>query len=119
MGNSADPRWLSTILDEMESPYEEMRQEAVRAAGNIGDDQAVSWLAELAYDEDKDVAQAAIEALGEIGGDEAQVILLAMSEDTELVNLEPVILQALEEASWSTMDLQFGLLYGDLLDEEE
>jgi HEAT repeat protein len=119
MGNSADPRWLSTILDEMESPYEEMRQEAVRAAGNIGDDQAVSRLAELAYDEDKDVAQAAIEALGEIGGDEAQVILLAMSEDTELVNLEPVILQALEEASWSTMDLQFGLLYGDLLDEEE
>jgi HEAT repeat protein len=119
MGNSADLRWLPIILDEMENPYEEIRKEAVRAAGNIGDIKAVPRLAELAYDEDDDVAQAAIEALGEIGGDEVQEILLAMSEDSELENLESVILQALEEASWSTMDLQFGLMYGDFFDEEE
>jgi hypothetical protein len=119
MGNSADPRWLPVILDEMESPYEEMRQEAARAAGNIGDVQAVPRLAELAYDENEEVAQAAIEALGEIGGDQAQEILLAMSEDLDLDDLELIISHALEEASWSTMDLQFGLLFDDLLEEEE
>jgi HEAT repeat protein len=119
MGNSADSKWLPIILDEMESPYEDMRQEAVRAAGNIGDIEAVPRLAELAYDDDEDVAQAAIQALGEIGGDHAYEILLAMSEDIELDNLEPVIFQALEEASWSSLDMQFGLLYEDLLDEEE
>ena len=45
--------------------------------------------------------------------------ITVLSEDIELVDLELVISQALEEASWSTMDLQFGLLYGDFLDEEE
>jgi len=119
MGNSADPRWMPIILDEMENPYEEMRQEAVRAAGNIGDSQAVSRLAELAYDDNEDVAQAAIEALGEIGGDQVQEILLEMSEDLELENLEAVILQALEDASWSALDLQFGLMDDDFLEEEE
>ena len=119
MGNSGDPRWLPIVFDEMESPYDEMRQEAVRAAGNIGDSQAVPRLAELAYDDDEGVAQAAIEALGEIGGGQVQEILMEMSEDLDLEDLEPVIIDALEEASWSTMDLQFGLVYTDLLEEEE
>ena len=118
MGNSADSKWLPIVLDEMESPYEEMRQEAARAAGNIGDIEAVSMLAELAYDESEEVAQAVIEALGEIGGDQVQEILTAMSEDIELDNLESLIFLALEEASWNTKDLQFGM-FGDFLDEEE
>ena len=71
------------------------------------------------YDDGEEVAQAAIEALGEIGGASVQDILLEMSEDQELENLEPVITEALEESSWSTLDLQFGLFYDELLDEEE
>lgn len=119
MGSSADARWLPIVLDEMESPYEDMRQEAVRAAGSIGDSQVIPRLAELAYDDSEEVAQAAIEALGEIGGANVQDILLEMSEDLELENLEPVITEALEESSWSTLDLQFGLFSDELLDEEE
>lgn len=119
MGNSADPRWLPIITDEMESPYEEVRQEAVRAAGNIGDSQSIPRLAELAYDDDEDVAQAAIEALGEIGGDQVQDILLEMSEDPDLENLDTVIMEALEDASWNTLDLQFGLFGDEFLDDEE
>lgn len=119
MGNSADSRWLPIILDEMESPYEDMRLEAVRAAGSIGDSQAIPRLAELAYDDDDNVAQVAIEALGEIGGDSARDILLEMSEDADLENLESAIVEALEESSWNTLDLRFGLFNDDLLDEEE
>ena len=119
MGNSADARWLPVILDEMESPYEEMRLEAARAAGNIGDSRALSRLAELAYDEDKEVAEAAIGAMGEIGGDEAHQILLEMSEDSDLEDLSEVVAEALEESSWNTLDLQFGLFYEDVVDEEE
>ena len=119
MGNSADSRWLPIILDEMESPYDEMRQEAVRAAGSIGDSQVIPHLAELAYDDSEDVAQAAIMALAEIGGDQVDEILLQMSEDPELEEQDQVIMEALEESSWSTLDLQFGLLLDEFLDEEE
>jgi HEAT repeat protein len=119
MGNSADVRWLPIILDEMESPYEDMRQEAARAAGNIGDSQALPRLAELAYDDDSEVAQAAIEALGEIGGDEAHQLLLEMSEDIELEAFGEIIDEAFEESSWNALDLQFGLFYDDVVDEEE
>lgn len=119
MGNSADPRWLPVVLDEMESPYDEMRQEAARAAGNIGDSEAVPQLAELAYDENEDVAQAAIEALGEIGGDQVHEILLDMFDDPDLENMEFVIEQAIEDASWSTMNFNFGFLSDDVMEEEE
>jgi HEAT repeat protein len=119
MGNSADPRWLAIVLDETESPFEEIRLEAVRAAGNIGDERAVPRLAELAYDDSEAVALAAIEALGEIGGDRVHEILAEMLEDEELEDLEQVIEEALEEASWSALDLQFGLFGDDYFDEEE
>lgn len=119
MGNSADPRWLSILLDEMESPYENMRIEAARAAGNIGHSEAISRLAELAYDEDLEVAMAAVAALGEIGGEEAHDVLLEMSEDMELEHIEEAVAEALEEASWSAIDLQFGLFVNDDFDEEE
>ncbi len=119
MGNSADPRWLPTVLDETESPYEEIRLEAVRAAGNIGDTRAVPRLAELAYDDGEAVALAAIEALGEIGGDQANEILVAMSEDLDLEELHPFILEVLEESPWNALDLHFGLFTDDFLDEEE
>ena len=75
MGNTADRRWTVTVLGEMESPYEEMRAEAARAAGSIGNSDFVPLLAELAYDEDLAVRVAAITSLGQIGGDEVQRIL--------------------------------------------
>ena len=84
MGNSADLRWLHTVMAEMESPLTEMRVEAARAAGELGSSDALAPLAEMAYDPEADVRVAAITALGAIGGDRARDILQQMLDDEEL-----------------------------------
>jgi HEAT repeats len=119
MGNSADERWLRIVLDEMENPIEEIRLEAVRAAGNIGHADAIPRLAELAYDENLEIARAAIFALGETGGDTAEAVLIAMIEDAELESLAEEIEEALEESAWSLLDLQPDFFADGFLDEEE
>ena len=97
MGATADRRWSATVMSELESPYEEMRAEAARAAGAIGNSDFVERLAELAYDEDVAVRLAAITSLGQIGGDEVQRILTEMLEDPE-IEADDEILQTVEEA---------------------
>lgn len=97
MGATADRRWSATVMSEMESPYEEMRAEAARAAGAIGNSDFIERLAELAYDEDVAVRLAAIGSLGQIGGDEVQRILAEMSDDPE-IEADDEVLQAVEEA---------------------
>jgi len=69
MGRAADPRWLGTLYDEMESDDPERRFEAAGAAGQIGDEDAIPALGALIEDEDTEVQQAAVQAIGEIGGD--------------------------------------------------
>ncbi|MEZ4594239.1 MAG: HEAT repeat domain-containing protein [Chloroflexota bacterium] len=123
MGNSADRRWTVTVMGEMESPYEEMRAEAARAAGTIGNSDFVSKLAELAYDEDLAVQTAAITALGQIGGDEVQRILDEMLEDPEIAEddeLLEVVEAAMEEAAMMAGDFEFAdFLFGDDDDDED
>lgn len=97
MGNSADPRWLSILLDEMESPYSEMRIEAARASGTVGHSDAVPALAELAYDDDEEVAATAIEALGLIGGDQALEVLEGLLEDPQMEHLYEVVEMAMDD----------------------
>lgn len=121
MGNSADRRWSVTVLGEMESPYEEMRAEAARAAGSIGNSDFVPQLAELAYDEDLAVQTAAITALGQIGGDEVQRILADMLDDPEVEedeDLLEIVEAALEEAAMMAGDFDFGDLLFDDADDE-
>ncbi|WP_420631870.1 HEAT repeat domain-containing protein [Candidatus Leptofilum sp.] len=120
MGNSADRRWTVTILGEMESPYEEMRAEAARAAGAIGNSDFVPQLAALAYDEDLAVQTAAVTALGQIGGDEVQRILADMLDDSEVEENEElleVVEAAMEEAAMMAGDFDFAdFPYGDPID---
>ncbi len=97
MGATADRRWSATVLSELDSPYEEMRAEAARSAGTIGNSDFVERLAELAYDEDVAVRLAAIGSLGQIGGDEVQRILGEMMDDPE-IEKDDEVLQAVEEA---------------------
>jgi HEAT repeat protein len=100
MGQSADPRWLSIIQDEMQSPYEEMRIEAVRAAGSIGKSELIADVADLITDDDLEVGLAAIAAIGEIGTELGQKILLDMADDPYMEELHPAIGEALEQLSW-------------------
>ena len=116
MGNTADRRWTVTVMGEMESPFEEMRVEASRAAGLIGSSDFVPELAELAYDEDLAVRVAAVVSLGQIGGDESQRILANMLDDEEVEEVDElleVVEEALEEAAmmagdFSAMDFPIG-----------
>ncbi|VAW43603.1 hypothetical protein MNBD_CHLOROFLEXI01-3992 [hydrothermal vent metagenome] len=110
MGSSADRRWSGTILDEMESPYEEMQAEAARAAGTIGSSDFVPLLAELAYDADLTIRIAAIVSLGQIGGDEVQHLLGNMLDDSEVQEQDQVletVEDALEESTSLAGDINF------------
>ncbi len=95
MGNSADERWLHTIIAEMESPFYTMRAEAARAAGEIGDSTAISPLADLVYDGEQDVQIAAIEALGKLNSERAKDVLTLALEDPEMADFSDVLKQAL------------------------
>lgn len=105
MGINGAHRWLPIVLDELESPYEDMRLAAVEAAGKIGDVQALSQLVRLIEEEDQDraIREAAIEALAAIGGEEAEQILLEMVEDPDLEDLWEMMAEALEEMDWSNV----------------
>jgi HEAT repeat protein len=125
MGNSADRRWAATVLDEMDSPYEDMRAEAARAAGIIGSSDFVPQLAGLAYDEDLAVQVAAITSLGKIGGDEVQQILANMMDDPDIEEDEEVlevVEAAMEETAMMAGDfsfVDFPIGPEDDLDEDE
>lgn len=66
MGRTMDRRWLNILLSELDAPDAEMRYEAARACGEIGDAVAVPGLTRCAEDRDAEVRQAAIAALGQI-----------------------------------------------------
>jgi HEAT repeat protein len=118
MGTSADPRWAAILLDEMESPVEEMRAEAARAAGLIGLSEAIPQLAELVYDDDLDVAAVAITSIGQIGGSEAESILQDLLSDLHAEHLHEVAEEALEEASWIDGELPMFPWSEDEMDDD-
>lgn len=118
MGNSADPRWLHTLLNEMENPHAEIRAEAARAAGSIGKSDAISELIELTEDEELDVQVAAIQALGQIGGELPQRILSEILEDESREDVHEIAETAMEEMVWISGDLNFmDLDFDDLSNE--
>ena len=97
MGRTLDPRWSSTILAELRSDDAELRYEAARSAGELGDEAAVTDLADLVEDEDAEVRVAAIAALGHIGGRSAVRVLRALADRADGAETEAVA-AALEEA---------------------
>lgn len=122
MGNTADTRWLPTILAELSNPSPEVRAEAAQAAGAMGSSDAIPPLAELVYDEEEDVRAAAIIGLGQIGGDQAQNLLSELLEDDEFEELHELIQEALESLLLLGGELElFDYLEGrdDAFDEDE
>lgn len=97
MGNSADDKWLPTILAELENPELEMQIEAIRAAGMMGRSDAVELLADLVDHEESDVRAAVIVALGKIGGDHPQAILAKLMDDPDYEDMHELIEETIEE----------------------
>lgn len=106
MGRSLDPRWLDTIVKEMENLSAAMRYEATKASGELADRRAVPRLIERLGDDDREVQLAAIGSLGQIGGASSMNVLkrLAVSKDDVVREAAE---EALEEASFLTDPLGF------------
>ncbi len=99
MGQTLDAIWWDILREELTNPDAELRYEAARACGVIGDDCAVLSLVEVASDdEDAEVRHAAITALGLIGGRSSLRALQRLLADAGEADAE-LIEAALEEAN--------------------
>ncbi|MBI2941449.1 MAG: HEAT repeat domain-containing protein, partial [Chloroflexi bacterium] len=85
MGRNCDRRWLDIIGSELASGGPELRYEAARASGELGEPVLVRPLARLLVDRDPEVRVAAVGALGEIGGRQARQALKYCLESDDLV----------------------------------
>jgi HEAT repeat protein len=86
MGKSCNPSWLPILLKELASADAEIRYEAAGACGELGEEEAASYLTELVNDPDIDVRLVAIQALGKIGGPEAKGCLeKCLSSSNEVI----------------------------------
>ncbi len=90
MGRTSSAAWLPELIEFMQSEDAELRFESARAAGLLGEVDAVPDLAELVWDPDAEVRAAAIDALGSIGGPAAIRVLRQVEQDDEFEELENV-----------------------------
>ncbi len=97
MGRTCDDRWEAIIIDELDSTDDEMRFEAVRAAGELQLGAAVPKLGRIVTEADAEIQDMAIWSLGEIGGREALRILRAVQELAE-ENEDEDLISAIEDA---------------------
>ncbi len=99
IGRGNQRSWLPVVLESIDDEDPEIRFEAVRAAGELGDVEALPKLSEIALnEEDVDVRQSAITAIGEIGGQGATRILTRLLDRAPESDHE-LIMDAMLEAS--------------------
>jgi HEAT repeat protein len=101
MGRSYDERWEENILKELKSDDDDMRREAVRAAGELQIAEAVPAIIRF-INEVEDEREVAIWSLGEIGGKEAMRVLenlLEAAEEEDDEDLIELIDEAMSNAS--------------------
>jgi HEAT repeat protein len=93
MGRSCDDRWKKQVLSKLQTPYEDIRSEAVHAAGELELASARPVLLDLLADEeDLEMRRELIWALSKIGGegvrDRLEQILDAEEDDDEAEFIE-------------------------------
>jgi hypothetical protein len=117
MGRSADSRWLSQVIAELDNPSDEIRFEAVRACGELEAKQAVDKLAGFIDEEtDQEIIEMAIWALGRIGGPTAREVLEACL-DSENEALSLAAEDALDELNLFDTELMLYDFEADDFDE--
>ena len=84
MGRSSDDRWKKQVLSQLRSPNEDIRSEAIHAAGELELESARSVLLDLLADEeDLEVRREEIWALSRIGGEGVRAKLEELFEIEE------------------------------------
>lgn len=109
MGRSADEQWHPFVLDKLDHSNNQIRIEAVRAAGELEIPQAVPQLLALLADYDEDIRMAAVWALSEIGADEAQDAFENLLEQTEDQAEIDLIEEALQNLAFNQELADFNL----------
>lgn len=102
------------VINALHSPDEEVREEAARALGELGDPRAVEPLIGLLADENRYVRREAAKSLGKIGDERAIVPLINALKDEDRYGREgaaeglgdmgekafPHLVSAMEDADW-------------------
>jgi HEAT repeat protein len=119
MGRSSDNRWEKNVLSKLHHPNEDIRTEAIRAAGELSMASArLPLLDLLADEEDLEMRREIIWALSKIGGEGVrstlEELLEAESDEEEADFLE----EALENLLFTEDLNQFDMLDYELDDEE-
>ncbi len=111
MGRNCQPRWLPTLLKELENAEPMLRYEAAAACGELATEAeaAVPQLMALVHDRDVEVRMAALMALGKIGGDRAKQALRNYLQDSD-ERVRELAALALEELASEESPLNFDLL---------
>jgi HEAT repeat protein len=120
MGRSADTRWQREVLGMLDNPNNQIREEAVRAAGELGLQDARSELMHLLKEEDnEEVLMAAVWSLSQIGGSRVRDALEQMLEEIEDDDQADFIEEALDNLSFTEEVNSFGLFDMQLINDEE
>jgi len=106
MGKTCDKRWASAVLRELSSDDPAIRFEALRAAGELGLEEAVPLIGKLVVDADRQTLEMAIWSLGEIGSGESRRVLEELFKYAEEIEDDSLIEQIEDAlASASLFDL--------------
>ncbi len=105
MGRSYNSRWFATLMGEIEAEESDIRFEAARALGELGQAEAVPELIVRLQDDDRAVRIAAIIALGQIGSRAATNALREHRADEDDEEWTDTIDAALAEAAYSDQPL--------------
>mgnify|MGYP005836160575 CR=1 FL=1 len=106
MGKSCDARWASAVLRELGSDDPGIRFESIRAAGELGIEEAVPQISKLVAEADRQTLEMAIWSLGEIGSGESRRVLEQLFKYAEELEDDSLIEQVEDAlASASLFDL--------------
>lgn len=75
MGLNCNRKWLSVLLKELNNPEPSIRLEAVKACGELGEDDVIPYLIRLIDGSNPQEQLAALGALKQLGGDEVKQAL--------------------------------------------
>lgn len=111
MGHSEDRQWESQVSEMVDHHDEEVRVEAIRAAGELELINLRDTIIEKAIDTDEnwDVRMAAIWSLSQLGGDDARETLEDLLEKAEDDDEADILEEALDNLSFTDDQHTFGI----------
>ena len=109
MSRSHDKQWHPHVIEQLNHPNNDVRQEAIRATGKLDIQDAVLTLIEMLIDPEDEIRMAVVWALSELGDEEGGAALenlLDITEDEEEIAL---IEEAIENLAFNSEMAEFDL----------